>query len=250
MPIGGDHRADHRPATRVLAEGPALGRPATAELAELFGYADAAAMLADVAAWRAEAARTGGARTSPVAYAADRLEERLLVGAVAAEVALALARRSRTALPEGHEAKALKEDFGAVARGVVESAIGDLHARGLVGVDSAPGIPIVRLWPTERLFFAVDGPLHGHDVAADGTVLASLLMGGPSPRGMASLHAETGWDLRRFNPALMHLLRLLPGRHPREEAGPYPVREVAVAPAARARLATLLETARRRAEGR
>jgi len=246
MPTGDDHR----PATRVLSEGPALGRPTTPELAELFGYVDAGTLVADVADWRAEAAGTGGARTSPVAYVADRLEERLMIGAVAAEVGLALARRSRTAMPEGHEARTLKEDFGTVARGVVESAIGELHARGLVGVDSAPGLPIVRLWPTERLFFAVDGPLHGHDVAADGTVLAALLMGGPSPRGIASLHAETGWDLRRFNPALMHLLRLLPGRHGREEAGSYPVREVVVAPAARARLAALLETARRKAEGR
>jgi len=73
--------------------------------------------------------------------------------------------------------------------------------------------------PTNELFVAFDGVVHGWDTRADAGQLANWLLehGDAMARRTQKLHELSGWEARRFNPAFAFLLHFVDDRHVSKE---------------------------------
>jgi hypothetical protein len=114
-----------------------------------------------------------------------------------------------------------------LARDDVEDAVFEMKELDLVELTSSLNGWWLKL--TQKFYEQVDPQVMGWDPLADARDLARLLLDDTSRQRTAILHAASGWDARRFNPAFRALLRYLPV-HSKEIQADYPSSSVNLMP--------------------
>jgi hypothetical protein len=103
----------------------------------------------------------------------------------------------------------------------------------LVKIDRAIGRNNWWLYLTQRFYEQVDHQVMGWQSSTeeDARTLAKLLLEDEARERTETLHAASGWEKRRFNPAFQALLRLIPdGRVSGEIQADYPARSLSLIP--------------------
>jgi hypothetical protein len=121
----------------------------------------------------------------------------------------------------------------------VEQAAFELNAHGLVKIDRAIGRDNWWLRLTQKFYEQIDHQVMGWGSSTDkdARTLAKLLLEDEAREWTPTLHAASGWELRRFNPAFQALLRCIPeGRVSQEVQPDYPARSMSLIPEDRAAL--------------
>lgn len=164
---------------------------------------------------------------------------RISAGAIA--TALALARRSQDGKPFPFSIEDLASDEA--ARPLLEEQLAELQHHGFVRNTPVIGPAFVRVWTEAALYWSFDGAAMGYDTLRDAATLAGHLLREPALGLSQALHAETGWPLRRFNPAQAFLLPLVsPGLVSRSMPTDYATESVSLDADSRYRLRTLIES--------
>ncbi|TWB93201.1 hypothetical protein FBZ93_111240 [Bradyrhizobium macuxiense] len=106
----------------------------------------------------------------------------------------------------------------------IEKAAFDLNALGLTGIQRAfGGHWSLRL--KQKFYEQLDHQVMGWESTTelDARTLANLLLEDEERERTSALHAASGWEKRRFNPAFQFLLNIIPeGRASREIQPDYP----------------------------
>jgi Zn finger protein HypA/HybF involved in hydrogenase expression len=92
----------------------------------------------------------------------------------------------------------------------LEEAIAELHTDGFVEISRTLGSGLPHFRPTLDLYLTFDGPAFGRDPIADTVAVAELALSGPASVSAEKVFAQTGWDIRRFNPAFEHVASQIP----------------------------------------
>ncbi|MBS1157627.1 MAG: hypothetical protein H6R15_46 [Proteobacteria bacterium] len=92
----------------------------------------------------------------------------------------------------------------------LEEAIAELETDGFVDVSRTLGGGLPHFHPTLDLYLTFDGPAFGRDPIADTVVVAELALSGPDSVSAEKVFSQTGWDIRRFNPAFEHVASQIP----------------------------------------
>lgn len=126
--------------------------------------------------------------------------------------------------------------FGEVAERDLRDAVAELETDGYVKTRSLlNGFPLMSY--RIELFSTFDPLVSGADPTLDAVELARMTLEMDRGVDVAALHERTGWELRRFNPALAVMLTHIDERRvSRSGDGRYPTRHFAVVPADRVQL--------------
>ena len=160
---------------------------------------------------------------------------------LAGNVAEWLANQCENGLPDifGDD---LASAFPQASKDQLEEALAELEEDGYVSLSHllGPSLPRVRTQP--ELFFQFDLAANGTNPEEDARHLADLILEKVGMEQVSKLHAETGWDYRRFNPALLYILQFFDdGRYSTSIQNEYPTRNLIVGPRERVRLRRFLE---------
>lgn len=130
------------------------------------------------------------------------------LGPLAVDVGLWISGQSETGydtIIEGDDIRAAFQDQSVAD---LELAVAELSADGYVtSTHYSSDVPRVRT--TADLFATFDPHTQQHDPVADAAKLAEIILAGPDAVDVGALHAETGWPLRRFNPAIAQIIPLI-----------------------------------------
>lgn len=125
-----------------------------------------------------------------------------------------LSRSSTDGLEQYADAEEFNEEFGSVPEADMREAIAELEADNYITSRrtlAQRGIPPVAR--KQQLFLTFDPLVGGEDPTLDATDLAERVRTKEGGVSTQELHNETGWPLRRFNPALARMIRELDHRH-------------------------------------
>lgn len=151
---------------------------------------------------------------------------------VAVQLAVALARESGNGMAgRGRMLADLSALLPDVERKDVEQAAFELSSHGLVNIDRAMGRDNWWLRLTQKFYEQLDHQVMGwgSSTKEDARVLAKLLLEDEAREWIPTLHAASGWELRRFNPAFQALLRMVPEERVSSEVQPeYPARSLSL----------------------
>lgn len=127
-----------------------------------------------------------------------------------------------------------KNDLREALAELAEDGYVDLHH--VIG----PALPRVRVRP--ELLFEFNFVAYGTSPEDDAQHLASLLLNNETMGQISKLHSATGWEYRRFNPALLYLLQHFDeGRYSQELQNEYATRYLIIGPTERMRLKRMLK---------
>jgi hypothetical protein len=120
-------------------------------------------------------------------------------------------------------------------------ALAELELEGLIStVVRGRVVPMVK--PTIDLFVTLDQHVVGSNPTADALDLTKRILDGEDQVASATLHAATGWPIRRFNPALAIVLsRIDDQRVSKEITSDYPSRHFFLMPIDRVELRRALK---------
>jgi hypothetical protein len=153
---------------------------------------------------------------------------------VAVQLAVALARAPGNGMAgQGRMLADLCALLSDVDRKEVEQAAFELNSHGLVKIDRAIGRDNWWLRLTQTFYEQVDHQVMdwGSSTEEDARSLAKLLLEDEAREWTPTLHAASGWELRRFNPAFQALLRVIPDERVSREVQPdYPARSLSLIP--------------------
>lgn len=105
---------------------------------------------------------------------------------------------------------ALMSAFAQHSKGEIEEAIAELETDGFVEVLHVWGGEISQFQPLLELYLTFDGPAFGRDPIADAVTLAELALAHKETASADDIFPETGWDVRRFNPAFEYVATHIP----------------------------------------
>lgn len=124
------------------------------------------------------------------------------LGPLATNIAVWLCKASSTGLPDHLDAQQIAAEFPNSTIAEIAEAVAELEADALVTVGYALGVAFSHIRTTEEFFLTVDPVVLDTDPVADAISLAELVLDGRENVQLAELHAESGLELRRFNPAI------------------------------------------------
>jgi hypothetical protein len=104
----------------------------------------------------------------------------------------------------------LREAFKDNSVAELEEAIAELDADGFAEMSRTLGGGFPQFRPSLDLYLTFDGPAFGRDPIADTVTVAELVLAGPDSVNAETALAQTGWDVRRFNPAFEHVASQIP----------------------------------------
>lgn len=128
------------------------------------------------------------------------------LGPLATEIAVWLCKSSTTGRPDHVDTDELVAAFPDQMTEEIAEAIAELEADGFVTTNQAIGLRIPHSRTTQDFFLEVDPIVLRTDPFADAIGLAELVLDGRESVALADLHAESGLDLRRFNPAISMII--------------------------------------------
>lgn len=216
---------------RRVAEFLAGFEPSTAALAQFFRFTSPGEFQRALDQWRAEVSseiNRQDERITELEAALQRIEQglvaRLRVGDLAISVALHLVETSEDGLRQHVEFEKVQEAFNVPATRELQEAVFELRDLGFLTTEAATSQPITLVRPQYALFWAFDPIVTRNDPVHDAAKIAREIVTTEPPTGkVAALHERTGWERRRFNPALAKVLSLFPeGRYSNEIQNTYP----------------------------
>jgi hypothetical protein len=104
----------------------------------------------------------------------------------------------------------LREAFKNNSDTELEEAIAELETDGFAEMSRSLGGGLPHFRPSLDLYLTFDGPAFGRDPMADTVKVAELAVVGPDSVSAETVLAQTGWDIRRFNPAFEHVASQIP----------------------------------------
>lgn len=148
------------------------------------------------------------------------------LSALASRVGLWFAKNDPNGLPGGlGDDTAFRAAFAEIERHGLEDALAELEADGYVTLYHVLGPELPRINLTAELFADFDPIALGSDPAADAADLIDRILPATQGINVEELHKETGWELRRFNPAVCYVLGYIgDGRISRGGSFDYPAR--------------------------
>jgi len=160
----------------------------------------------------------------------EALNPKTTLTGVAVQLAVALARAPGDGMAgRGRMLADLCALLPDVDRKEVEQAAFELHSHGLVSIDRALARDNWWLRLTQKFYEQVDHQVMGWESSTedDARALARLLLEDEAREWIPTLHAASGWERRRFNPALQAVLRHVPEERVSQEVQPdYPARSL------------------------
>lgn len=106
----------------------------------------------------------------------------------------------------------LKIAFAEESAGVLEEAIAELETDSFAQMSRKMGGGIPQFRPTLDLYLTFDGPAFGRDPIADTVTVAELALNSSDGVNAENIFSQTGWDVRRFNPAFEHVASQIPDK--------------------------------------
>jgi hypothetical protein len=103
-----------------------------------------------------------------------------------------------------------KAAFLETSENELEEAIAELQADGFVQMSRTMSGGIPHFHPTLDLYLIFDGPAFGRDPIADTVTVAEFALAGSDSVSAENILLQTGWDVRRFNPAFDHVASQIP----------------------------------------
>lgn len=104
----------------------------------------------------------------------------------------------------------LKAAFSEFSKNELEEAIAELETDGFVKMTRTHGEDLPHFRPTLELYLTFDGLVFDRNPIADTVTVAELALSGSNSVSAAKIFAQTGWDIRRFNPAFEHVASQIP----------------------------------------
>lgn len=113
----------------------------------------------------------------------------------------------------------LQSAFDENTEGELEEAIAELEMDGFVETSRgfSGGSPYFH--PTLDLYLTFDGPAFDRNPFADVVRVSELALSGPDSVSAETIHAQTGWEIRRFNPAFERVAAEIPDDRVSREFG-------------------------------
>ena len=175
----------------------------------------------------------------------QELSARLGLTEQAIGIAKVLVESSEDGLPNFMGIQALTKNFPDAEAQAFGAALAELETGGFIKPegDAGKGLP-VAVFREPKLYACFDPVFTGHDPHDDAAALAALVLEQERPGDVGALHGASRWALRRFNPALMLLVREIgEARVSRARREEYPVGDFSLADEDRAGLQSLAERA-------
>jgi hypothetical protein len=171
------------------------------------------------------------------------LPRKIELAGVTAQLVTVLAREPGDGMRgKGHTLDDLCKLLPDTKRAAVQDAAFELNSYGLAEVERAIG-EHWRLYLTQNFYEQFDHQVMDWQTITedDARFLARLILEDETREWTPTLHAASGWDRRRFNPAFRVLLRFIPeGRISSEIQPDYPARSVSLLPEDHASLRRLI----------
>lgn len=146
------------------------------------------------------------------------------LGDLASSVGRWLCEQSVDGLPHNIEEEDLLAAFADTDESELEEAIAELEMEGCVELTHVIGTHLPRIRTTEELFLSFDPVVFKRNSIDDALQLVDLVLAGDNSVSLSELQAQSGLDLRRFNPAAgMIVEEIGEGRVSREYSPDYPV---------------------------
>lgn len=117
------------------------------------------------------------------------------------------------------DASKLRKEFKDNSEVELEEAVAELATDGFVEISHFSGGGLTNFRPLLDLYLTFDGPAFGRDPVADTVTVTELALARPDSVRGEELLAQTGWDLRRFNPIFEHIAAQIPDRGVRRYLG-------------------------------
>lgn len=115
--------------------------------------------------------------------------------------------------------------FDGIQTGDLAEAMAELEADGFGSLSRFSGQRLPLFQPTNDLYVTFDPLASGHDPMADAVTLAETALAGDGSINVGDFHTASGWERRRFNPALTVLVSQIgDGRVSRSLCAEYPTR--------------------------
>jgi hypothetical protein len=95
---------------------------------------------------------------------------------------------------------------------VLEDAVAELEAENLVSCTHSISHTFPHMRPMMDLYATFDPIAFGHDPTADAAELAKKVLDLDESVDVGALHQGTGWERRRFNPAITLVIAQVDGR--------------------------------------
>ena len=153
-----------------------------------------------------------------------------------------LAESSERGLNRGIDCAAVVAAFGPVAIRDLQDAVAELGTDGYLSTTTLSGPPLPLMRYRLELFSTFDPLTRKTDPTLDAAVLAGHALEFDGNVSVPALHEMSGWDHRRFNPALGGLIsRLDERRVSQTQDAEYPTRMFFLGPAERVELKRFIE---------
>jgi hypothetical protein len=151
------------------------------------------------------------------------------VSDLASSLGIWIATQPGNGLEELVNTEALMAAFSAIGVRELEEAIAELAAEGYVHTSSGGhALPYIR--PTVDLFATFDPLANIGNPLADSLLLVEQILRGLDTINVGQLHEQTGWPVRRFNPAIGLVIGHIDERRiSNESQNQYPTRHFSLA---------------------
>ncbi|MBP6818662.1 MAG: hypothetical protein KBC46_05110 [Ferrovibrio sp.] len=194
-------------AIRLLMEMLAQATPVTAALAHLYGYTHPDEMQRAIQRWQAEITAAVNDTEARITALEAKLHTRQIIGNTAVEVAAWFIKNSKDGMMNLYDFVSIQNEFSTIQPGDLREALYELQHNGFVICTAAIVHPIARVRIDYNLYWTFDPPFTGNKPEQDAGALAKLLLENSRLSATRLLHEASGWEKRRFNPAIAYLLQ-------------------------------------------
>lgn len=209
---------------RTVVEHAAESHWLTGGLVKLYRFTHPSELEGLIATWRQEVSDSVNDHTARIERLENMLRTRLRVSEEAVALGAWLAKESKNGLQ--HPALLISDWISAfpdMEADAAMEAVAELEHFGLIQRDRVIGGPGFAR-PTYDLYYTFDGTVLGYDTRKDAKELAAIILSsGSGWKSSPDLEKASGWERRRFNPALALVLTLIDqSRISREVQPDYP----------------------------
>ena len=169
--------------------------------------------------------------------AADRSAKELGLSPLAFHVGCFLAAHSENGLTYPVNEEPVVSEFVDIENDELCEAVAELEVDGYLETTAVTNQKLPRMRYLLELFATFDPHTTGNDPSLDAAELAARVLEGDDSVSVAELHDQSGWDRRRFNPALGILIEHVDERRvSNSNSSDYPTRHFHLLPADRVEL--------------